>query len=248
MPEVILHPAARERLADLKHIGECTQVDANAADCRLVETQHGTDRGKDHIHLTLLVDPHDIVKEARYRTLATGADLITYDLMAAACIGQPLESLGAITRAQAGAVLIDAGDPELPPHDLAADDTFPVLKKVAGRSDKSEPKLEAQAGEEAPKKAKDLDWDQVGLFEKVRRIEEVLDDQVRPMLATDGGGVDLVDLKENDLIVQYNGACGSCSSAAGGTLFFIEDTLNSALGTELRVVPQGIEGESFVDI
>ena len=52
------------------------------------------------------------------------------------------------------------------------------------------------------------DWNEIGLFEKVRRIEEVLDRDIRPMLASDGGGMDLVDLRETELHVQYNGACG----------------------------------------
>ena len=37
-------------------------------------------------------------------------------------------------------------------------------------------------------------------------------------MAADGGGLDLVDLKDDDLDMQYLGACGSCSSSVGGTL------------------------------
>ena len=92
-----------------------------------------------------------------------------------------------------------------------------------------------------------LPWSDVGLFEKVRRIEAVLDTQVRPALASDGGGIDLADLKGDDLYVQYHGACGSCSSSVGGTLNFIQDSLNNHLGTQLAIKVSGAD-ESIVGL
>jgi len=85
----------------------------------------------------------------------------------------------------------------------------------------------------------------IGLFEKVRRIEGILDQHIRPALASDGGGLDLVDLKGDELMVQYHGACGSCSSSIGGTLQFIQDSLNNHLGTTLQVKVAGVESPEF---
>ncbi len=83
----------------------------------------------------------------------------------------------------------------------------------------------------------------------MRRIEGVLDTHVRPALASDGGGLDLVDLKDDDLFVQYHGACGSCSSSIGGTLNFIQDSLNNHLQTRLAVrVTEAGGGESIVGL
>ncbi|MBA3684855.1 MAG: NifU family protein, partial [Planctomycetes bacterium] len=93
----------------------------------------------------------------------------------------------------------------------------------------------------APGTARELPWTDIGLFEKVRRIEAVLDEHVRPALASDGGGIDLVDLAGQELSVQYHGACGSCSSSIGGTLQFIQDSLNNWLATELTVKVTGID-------
>jgi Fe-S cluster biogenesis protein NfuA len=52
-----------------------------------------------------------------------------------------------------------------------------------------------------------------------------------------------VDLKGDDLYVQYHGACGSCSSSIGGTLQFITDSLNNYLGTALAVKVTGMDEE-----
>lgn len=42
-------------------------------------------------------------------------------------------------------------------------------------------------------------------------VEKVLTERIRPMLAADGGGVDLVDVKaDNTVVVKLTGACGCC--------------------------------------
>lgn len=42
-------------------------------------------------------------------------------------------------------------------------------------------------------------------------VEKVLNDKVRPRLAADGGGIDLVEVKEdNTVVVKLTGACGCC--------------------------------------
>ncbi len=42
-------------------------------------------------------------------------------------------------------------------------------------------------------------------------VEKVLEEQVRPKLAADGGGIDLVDVRDdNTVVVKLTGACGSC--------------------------------------
>ena len=76
-----------------------------------------------------------------------------------------------------------------------------------------------EASEEAPKTADQLPWEEVGLFEKVRRIEAILDEHVRDALAADGGGIDLVDLQDNTLTVQYNGdTAAAAQDSVGGTM------------------------------
>ena len=45
------------------------------------------------------------------------------------------------------------------------------------------------------------------------KVEEVLA-QIRPMLAADGGGVELVDYEEGVVTVKLVGACGGCPMSA----------------------------------
>ncbi|MBI4195351.1 MAG: NifU family protein [Betaproteobacteria bacterium] len=54
------------------------------------------------------------------------------------------------------------------------------------------------------------------------RINEILDEQVRPYLQGDGGDLYVMGIEGNRLMVHYQGACGSCPSSISGTLAGIE--------------------------
>lgn len=70
---------------------------------------------------------------------------------------------------------------------------------------------------------------------QVEYINDVLDEFVRPGLAADGGGLLLTDLLGRVARISYQGACGSCPSAASGTLSFIEHILRSRVHPDIVV-------------
>lgn len=73
---------------------------------------------------------------------------------------------------------------------------------------------------------------------KIAAIEEVLDKEVRPYVALDGGGLEvlkLIDAKE--LIISYQGNCTSCYSSVGTTLTTIQQILRAQIHPDLIVVP-----------
>jgi NifU-like protein len=75
--------------------------------------------------------------------------------------------------------------------------------------------------------------------EQKEQIEIVLDEHIRPALMNDGGNVMVLDVTDGEkVLVQYQGACGSCGSSLGATLSFMESTLRKHIYNELNVVPQ----------
>jgi NFU1 iron-sulfur cluster scaffold homolog, mitochondrial len=68
------------------------------------------------------------------------------------------------------------------------------------------------------------------------RINEILDEKVRPALAGDGGWLEVLNLKDHTLAIRYQGACGSCPSSLSGTLMAIEGMLRAEVDPELEVV------------
>lgn len=71
--------------------------------------------------------------------------------------------------------------------------------------------------------------------EMLSRINSLLDDRVRPALAGDGGGLQVLGLEGKTLTIRYQGACGSCPSSTSGTLVAIQNLLQSEIDEELVV-------------
>lgn len=72
---------------------------------------------------------------------------------------------------------------------------------------------------------------------RLLRINELLDEKVRPYLMGDGGYIEVLDLKDHTLSIRYQGACGSCPSSLSGTLMAIESMLKAEVDPEMEVVP-----------
>jgi Fe-S cluster biogenesis protein NfuA len=72
---------------------------------------------------------------------------------------------------------------------------------------------------------------------RLLRINEILDEKVRPYLMGDGGYIEVLDLKDHTLSIRYQGACGSCPSSLSGTLMAIEGMLKQEVDPEIEVVP-----------
>jgi Fe-S cluster biogenesis protein NfuA len=70
---------------------------------------------------------------------------------------------------------------------------------------------------------------------RLAAIRQLLDEQIRPALMSDGGDLQIVGLEGNVLTIRYFGACGSCPSSLAGTL--------SAIGNLARTIEPDIEVE-----
>ena len=71
---------------------------------------------------------------------------------------------------------------------------------------------------------------------KLREIEALLDERIRPYLAGDGGWLEVVELESNTLRIRYEGACGSCPSSLTGTLMAIENMIKEEIDPEIEVI------------
>ncbi len=68
------------------------------------------------------------------------------------------------------------------------------------------------------------------------QINELLDERIRPYLASDGGWLEILDLEDKTLKIRYQGACGSCPSSLTGTLSAIENMIRDEIDSEIEVV------------
>ena len=71
---------------------------------------------------------------------------------------------------------------------------------------------------------------------RLLKINDILDEKVRPALMGDGGYLEVLGLKDHTLSIRYQGACGSCPSSLTGTLMAIEGMLKQEVDPELEVI------------
>src|SRR5215212_7479968 len=71
---------------------------------------------------------------------------------------------------------------------------------------------------------------------RLLKINEILDEKVRPALMGDGGYLEIMGLREHTLSIRYQAACGSCPSSLTGTLMAIESMLKQEVDPELEVI------------
>ncbi len=61
----------------------------------------------------------------------------------------------------------------------------------------------------------------------INKIEKILDEQIRPALASHGGDIEVIDFDNNKLFVKLHGGCQGCSSSKATLKDGIERLLKS---------------------
>ena len=86
-----------------------------------------------------------------------------------------------------------------------------------------------------------VDFAQMTIVQRLKAVENVITESIRPMLVMDGGDMEVLDIKENgayfDIYIRYLGACSGCESSSSGTLFSIESILKQKIDENIRVLP-----------
>jgi len=84
------------------------------------------------------------------------------------------------------------------------------------------------------------EFEKMSLIKKIKAIEEFLDTKIKPMLAMDGGSLELIDIREEDVTkvyIRYMGACATCASG-GATLLAIEEEMKKYFKTDKIKIEQ----------
>lgn len=81
-------------------------------------------------------------------------------------------------------------------------------------------------------------WSELSLKKKLAVIEQVLDQDIRPYIALDAGGVNVLNLlNDKELVIAYEGSCTSCYSSIGTTLSYIQQVIRAKVHPDITVVP-----------
>jgi len=73
-------------------------------------------------------------------------------------------------------------------------------------------------------------------FKFAKKVEQVLDEYVRPMLRKDSGDLELVDIKDTLVYVKLIGACSDCVGSSRTLKMLVEQALKDQVDERIRVV------------
>jgi NifU-like protein len=73
-------------------------------------------------------------------------------------------------------------------------------------------------------------------FKFAKLVEHVLDQQVRPQLAVDGGDIELVDIKDRVVYCSMKGACADCVGSSRTLKMMVEQALKDHVDEKIRVI------------
>ncbi len=71
--------------------------------------------------------------------------------------------------------------------------------------------------------------------QKIKLIEQVLNEEIRPILIADGGNVELFDVSGDRVSIVLQGACGDCPSSTATVKYAIEAKLRDRVSPTLTV-------------
>jgi NifU-like protein len=118
---------------------------------------------------------------------------------------------------------------------LALDDIVQRCDDIPTSQEALTTPFSMQQGEEITKPD---NWEELAKEEKIAFIDQLLTSEVRPYIELDEGGVTIIDLEDNDLIISYQGACTSCYAATGSTLTAIQQIIQTKVDPNINVIPK----------
>ena len=76
---------------------------------------------------------------------------------------------------------------------------------------------------------------QLSNIQKIKLIEETLEQEIQPTLAKDGGSIELVDIIGDRVLVALRGACATCVASDITLKHYVEDKLRELVADTLVV-------------
>jgi NifU-like protein len=239
----------KERIIAPKNGGFFVKENALEQRQRLIEGESRDEEGENQLRFYLLVEEDSgVITDARFSLLGHSALIGIADLACDLMIGMHIAQLSRIS-ADLLEKQLDKKKQELPFEMssyfnlalIAIDDAASYLGEFPEEKGYIAPPesmraLAEEGGAGYP------GFTLLTEEKKLLVIEKVLEEDIRPFIALDGGGVEVESLTENyELILSYQGNCTTCFSAIGATLSYIQQVLKNKVYEGIRVTPSNLD-------
>jgi NifU-like protein len=225
-----------------RNSGYFTHEDSAQRGMRLVTGRGGFVEDGNAVALYWMIDPSDgVIADAKFQVFGQSALIAAAEAACDLLIGKNYDQAKRIS-----AELLDKQLRDKPEVPAFPDETYGHLNLVIDAIDDAVEKcldipLSVNYATPIPKE-NDCEgypgWIELSYEKKIAVIEAVLDEEIRPYVELDAGGIQIEKLiDDKELVIAYQGACTSCFSAIGTTLSTIQQILQTKVHADLVVVP-----------
>jgi NifU-like protein len=229
-----------------RSVGFFTQEESDARCMRLVIGTEGMIEDGNFIRLYWLVDTDDgIIVDAKFQVYGQSVLIGAAEVVCELIVGKNYDQARRIS-----SELIDRHVRDKAEIPAFPKETFPhinlVLSAIEDAYEKCVdiPVADNYVASPVPSEIGEVieggypGWKELTLKKKMAVIEEILDRDIRPYIALDGGGVEVLNLIEDkEVVIGYQGNCTSCYSSIGTTLSYIQQVLRAKVYPDLEVIP-----------
>jgi len=227
----------KERISTLRYAGKFTSNDALIKGLRLCLGM------EEHIKLYFLVDEADgIIADARFQIFGSAHLLGAADAAMELCIRKNYDQAQRMGLDLLDHYLRDKVDKPAFPKEV-----IPSIKPLFNAISQALfqcSDIPLSNNYHSPPSDVAIDsqplpgWLELSKEEKIQKIEEVIEKEIRPYIELDAGGIEIVSISDqHELAIRYQGSCTTCYSATGSTLSAIQGILQARIHPELIVTP-----------
>lgn len=226
--------------------GFFTKEEAEARVMRLAEGKEGSIEEGNCVILYWLVDKDDgIIVDAKFQAYGQSALIGASEAVCELLIGKNYDQAKRVS-----ADLIDKQFRDRSDVPAFPKETYPHLNLILGAIDQAAeqctdiPFADTYVSTPIPSDMGEVlpggypGWLDLPLKKKIAVIEQVLDQDVRPYIALDAGGISVLNLlNDKELVIAYQGSCTSCYSSIGTTLSYIQQIVRAKVNPDITVIP-----------
>lgn len=235
----------QQRILNPRSIGVFDAQGAKERGLRLAVGESGTVEDGDVIRLYWLVDKDDgTIVDMKYQCFGKTPLMGSAESAAELCIGKNYDQASRVSEELIDKNLRDKSEEPAFPKEAAPFISLVVEALVKAKESCLDIPLPTNYSAPPVPTGPSMDaseypgFMELSVKEKIAVIEQVLNADVRPYIALDAGGVEVINLlNDREVIISYQGTCTSCYSSVGTTLSYIQETLRRKIHPELLVIP-----------
>ena len=230
-----------EKILNPRNAGFFSQEERERSGLRLVVGREGFPRDGHAVALFWLVDESDgIIVDAKFQLFGDSSLIAACEEACLLSVGKNWDQAKRIS-----ADLIDRQLRDHPESEAFPEKCRPYLNLVIDAIDDA---VEQCSDLPLPKSyvspvPKAIDGEGYPNFETLSKeqqlavIEEIIQEEIRPYIELDAGGIEIAAFEGMELTITYQGSCTSCFSAVGATLSTIQEIMAAKVHPDLKVVP-----------